>query len=165
MVAFDFASRSRFTGTLDTAGVTAIARAERAAQRRGAKGFYDDKRSFSPLAIRSDGDTIEVWLIPAAVYSARTRMVGGERGYVFTPNGRQLVREVDSFADYREIQLPDSGQIRIQSTQAAIPTFSEFVLANLLHDSGRWVAIETRRMTSFLVAGRGGDAWMHVARR
>ena len=74
------------------------------------------------LTCRFDGDTIEVWLIPASLLMGEPRTVGGERGYVFTPDGKQLIREMDSFTSYRSIVAPDSGQVRIVSSEATVPT-------------------------------------------
>lgn len=163
VVAVDLGSRARIDQPIDTTALIALERAELTAQRRGAKEYRSARRPYTPVSMRFDGDTIEVWLIPASLIMGEARTVGGERGYVFTPDGKQVVREIDSFADYRTVEVADSGQVRIVSSQISVPTISEFILANALHDSARSVAIVTRNRTSRLVPSPGGDVWLHVA--
>lgn len=161
--AVDFATRSRRTAPLDTSAVLAVARAELSAQLLGMKAYADANRQYTPMAFRFDGDSIEVWMIPAAVLTGQPVSVGGERGYHYTPDGRTLVREMDSFADFRQVTLPDSGVVVLRSTGTDVPTLTEFLLANALNDTGRTVSIILPWGQSTL-AGRGAQAiWLqHV---
>jgi hypothetical protein len=162
--AVDLATRTRRTAPLDTAAVLALGRAELAAQQRGAGAFAKANRQYAPLAFRVDGDSIEVWLFPVAILTGDPPSVGGERGYVFSPDGRTVAREVNAFDDFRALALPDTGTVRIASRELAVPSLSELVLTNLLNDAGRQVSIETQRETATLV-GRGGQAmWLRAPR-
>jgi hypothetical protein len=163
--AVDLGTHARRTAPLDTSRVLAVARAEQAAYSHGANTpFETEQRPFAPLAFRFDGDSIEVWLIPASLVMGPPFTVGGERGYLFTPDGRTLVRETDAFGDYRPIVLPDTGTVTIASRGTVFPSLSEMVLANALNAAGRPVAIQWAAGTSVL-AGRGDRAtWMHLSR-
>jgi hypothetical protein len=162
--AVDLAAHTRYTAPLDTVAVLAVARAEYAAQMRGAPSFLELKRPYSPIAFRFDGDSIEVWLIPVTLVRGQPFTLGGERGYVYAPDGRTLAREIDASADYRPIAVPDTGAVNIVSQSTSLPSLSELVLANGLNSIGRNVAIVWTRGTSAL-AGRGEQAvWIHLAR-
>lgn len=161
--AVDLATHARRTAPMDTTAVLAVARAELAAQSpRIVEGFYTAKRPYSPMAFRFDGDSIEVWLIPVSLVMGPPHTVGGERGFVFSPDGRTLAREVDAFADYRPIIVPDTGTVRIPSRSRSIPSLSEFVLANGLNRMGRAVAIEWSGVTSVLAGQDERAVWMHL---
>ncbi|MDQ6717860.1 MAG: hypothetical protein M3Z17_05880 [Gemmatimonadota bacterium] len=164
VVAVDLGSRARFTQPLDTGQLIALELAEWTAQRHGAAEYRSAQRMYTPVTLRFEADSIEAWLIPASLIMGETRTVGGERGYVFTPDGKQVVREMDSFADYRPIMLADTGQVRIVSSQETVPTISELVLANVMHDNGRSVAIVTHSLTSILVPS-GDDVWIHLVNK
>ena len=162
--AVDMLTHSRRREALDTGAVLAVARAELAAQRRGTKTYEDADRPYAPMAFRFDGDSIEVWMLPVAVLTGQPPSVGGERGYHYTPDGRTLVREVDAFADFRPLTLPDTGTVYIQGRGTEVPTLSEFLLANLLNQSGRPVTIVLPWGQSTLV-GRGAQAaWLHTVK-
>lgn len=160
--AVDLGTHARRTAPVDTAAVLAVVRAEMAAYARGAAAFETEKRPYAPVAFRFDGDSIEVWLIPASLVMGPPFTVGGERGYLFSPDGRTLVRETDASRDYRPFVLPDTGAVRITSRGTSVPSLSELVLANGLNGAGRNVSIEWGGVTSALV-GRGEQAaWMHL---
>lgn len=162
--AVDFVTRARRTEPLDTSAVLAVANAELAAQLRGVKAFEDAKRPYAPMAFRFDGDSIEVWMLPVAVLSGRPPFVGGERGYHYTPDGRTLVRETDSFADFRPLTIPDTGTVYITSRSTDVPTLSEFLLANALNGQGRMVSIRLPWGQSTLV-GRGAQSmWVQLVK-
>ena len=160
--AVDLVAQARRTAPMDTAAVLALARAEWVAQSRGAQSFASANRQYTPMTFRFDGDSIESWLVPVTLLIGPPFTLGGERGYVFTPDGRTLVREIDAFRDYRTFVVPDTGSVRIVSREQTVPALSEFVLANLLNEAGRSVSIDTRGVSSSL-AGRGATSvWMHA---
>jgi hypothetical protein len=160
--AVDLAAQARRTAPMDTAAVVALARAEWAAQSRGAESFASANRQYTPMTFRFDGDSIEAWLIPVTLLMGPPFSLGGERGYVFTPDGRTLVREIDASRDYRTVVVPDTGTVHLVSREQAVPALSEFVLANALNGAGRSVSIDMPGVSSVLV-GRGAAAiWMHV---
>jgi hypothetical protein len=165
-VAVDLASHTRRAAPLDTSGILALVRAEQAVYAHGgAEPFKQENRPFAPLAFRFDGDSIEVWLIPVSLIMGPTFTLGGERGFLFTPDGRTLIRESDGFADYRPFIIPDTGTVHIISRSAApttLPSLSEMVLANSLNYAGRDVAIQWGGITSVLT-GRGERAmWAQI---
>jgi hypothetical protein len=163
--AVDLAASARRTAPMDTAAVVALARAEWVAQSRGAESFAKTDRQYTPMTFRFDGDSIEAWLIPVALFTGEPFTLGGERGYVFTPDGRTLVREIDAFRDYRTVVIPDTGAVHIVSREQAVPALSELVLANLLNGAGRSVSIDMPGVSSTLV-GRGAAAvWMHLLQK
>jgi hypothetical protein len=164
MSAVDVQTRSRRQAPLDTTAVLAVARAELAGQLRGIKAYEDAGRPYVPVAFRFDGDSIEVWMLPAALLMGQSLSVGGERGYEFTPDGRTLVREIDAFADFRPLTLPDTGTVYIHSRGGDVPTLSEFLIANALNQQGRMVSIILPWGQSTLV-GRGAQAtWVQLVR-
>jgi len=160
----DFVTRARRTAPLDTAAILAVARAELSAQRRGMQAYVDAGRQYVPMAFRFDGDSIEVWMLPVAVLRGEPLSVGGERGYHYTPDGRTLVREVDSFADFRPVTVPDTGAVFITSRGTDVPTLTEFLLANALNERGRSVGMIMPWGQSTLV-GRGSQAmWVQLVK-
>ena len=162
----DFANRVRYRGNVDTTAILAEARAARAAVQKGMPSFVSAQRQFAPLSMRSDGDSIEVWLVPPGIFTGRAApTVGGERGFVFSPDGRTLAREIDASDRFRTISIPDSGLVVIRSSEDDLPLVSELIATNLLHDRGRDVQLVTNAYTSGLV-GRGSSAvWMQIKRR
>jgi hypothetical protein len=162
----EVASGALYMGRVDTAAMLAQARAQDDAERRGFASFERERRRFAPLSMRSDGDSIEVWLIPYGALMVRApSTVGGERGYIYSPDGRTLAREVDAFDRYRAISIPDSGRVEILSREENLPLVSELIVTNDLHDNGREVQVVTREYTSQLV-GRGSAAvWIQLRRR
>ena len=163
--AVDLASSTRRLEPIDTIAILAVGRATRAAQLRGMGAYQRLGRQYTPVAFRFDAGSIEIWLVPSAVLTGPPLTVGGERGYVFTPDGRVLVREIDAFDAMRALAFPDTGVVRVPSAEDAVPSMSEMVVANLLHDSGRRVAIDMRSDISMLV-GEGSDAvWVHIPRK
>jgi hypothetical protein len=100
-------------------------RAEQSAYAHGAaEAFQKENRPFAPLAFRFDGDSIEVWLIPASLVMGPPFTIGGERGYLFTPDGLTLVRTIDAFGDYRPIVVSDTGVVNIASRGTTVPSLS-----------------------------------------
>ena len=162
--AVDFTTRARRTAPLDTLAILAVGKAELAAQLEGMKAYEEAKRPYAPFAFRCDGDSIEVWMVPVAVLRGQPVSLGGERGYLFTPDGRTVVRRIDDFGELRTIIVPDTGTVSFTSRGRDVPTLTEFLVANLLNDRGRTVSITTPWGQSMLV-GKGGSAvWMQLTR-
>ena len=159
----DLAKHTRYLEPVDTVGILAEARAANEAVLKGFPAFQRAQRQFAPVSFRMDGDSLEVWLIPAgSVMGPKPTTVGGERGYVYAPDGRTLVREIDAFDRFRTIEIPDSGRVRIVSREKDLPLVSELSVANLLHNEGRDVQIVTDAYTSIL-AGQGRNAiWLQL---
>lgn len=159
---YDLTAKVRVTDRVDTAAVLAMARADWEAVRRGMPVFEAADRQFSPLAFRFDGDTIEIWLLPVSAFTGSPFSLGGEHGYIYSPDGGTLVREVDHFAEYRTITVPDTGVVTITSTQKGIPTLSEFFLANQLNARDRIVAINMPGLTSVLTGSGAQAVWTQL---
>jgi hypothetical protein len=161
----DFANSVRYRGSVDTAAILAEARATREGVRKGMPSFVSAQRQFAPLSMRSDGDSIEVWLLPAGLFVGRTPTIGGERGFVYSPDGRTLAREIDASDRFRTISIPDSGRVEIRSSEDNLPLISELIATNLLHDRGRDVQLVTNAYTSQLVGPGSSAVWVQIHRR
>ena len=158
----DFGTRQLYRGPVDTAAVLNLLRAQDAATERGYAAYEKAQRQFTPLAFRTDGDSIWAWLIP--ITPTPSPMLGGERGELYTPDGRTRVREVDGFAWYRAFAIPDTGTVVIVSKGDSLPTMTEMMAAKALNEAGRTVRIDTKARSSTL-GGRGSAAiWVHVRR-
>ncbi len=164
LAAVELALSTRRTEPLDTARIVAVDRASRTALSQASAQFTQEQRQFATYKHRFDGDSIEVWFVPAAVLNGQTLTVGGERGYIFSPDGAMLARIVDESAHMRRLAWPDSGLITITSLSRVVPSMTELLMANLLNRNGREVAIQTQTQVATLV-GQGSDAvWLFVAR-
>ncbi|MFL5597164.1 MAG: hypothetical protein ACJ77S_06855 [Gemmatimonadaceae bacterium] len=165
LVVLDLAKRARYSGPVDTTAILAEARAADEAVNKGFPAFLRERRQFAPFSMRSDGDSIEVWLVPIGVLAGRTpTAVGGELGFIYSPDGRKLVREIDAFDKYRLVQLADSGRVQIVSREDDLPLVSELIATNRLNDRGREVLLLTNTYASQLI-GRGAAAtWLQIRR-
>ena len=160
----DLAMHRRRTAPVDTAATLGVARAEQTALLKGSGVYEKADRAYAPMAFRFDGDSVEVWLIPVSNLTGDPFTVGGEHGYIFSPDGRTLAREVDAFADFRPVAVPDSGIVHIASQALLVPGLSELALANALNSMGRQVTIDMQRQSATL-HGRGSAAmWVFVGR-
>lgn len=164
MSAYDLSTGAVYAGAIDTARVAAVARAEWSGTNALAKQFEDAKRPGVPLTFRFDGDSIEVWLLPLPLLSGNPWSLGGERGAVYSPDGRRRVREIDEFARSRTATVPDTGTVRIPAPESRVPSLSEFLLANELNARGRDIVIELKGITSAL-SSKPGAPWLQVVRR
>jgi hypothetical protein len=154
-----------YLGTVDTTAVLNEALAMSAALKKGFPAFSDADRQFAPLSFRGDGDSIQVWLLPAERFMSETpSAVGGERGYVFAPDGRTLAREVDAFGRRRPIAIPDTGQMELVNRDDDVPLLSEMLVATALHRRGRTARLVTRAHVSQLVGPEPNSMWVHVRR-
>jgi hypothetical protein len=162
----DLSTNVRYLGPIDTTAILAEARAESDAELKGSPSFQRERRPFAPLSLRTDGDSIEVWLLPAGVLLGRTpSTIGGERGFIYSPDGRALAREVNAFDRYRTIAIADTGAVAILSQEEDLPLVSELIVTNALHNQGREVQVVTKAYVSQLV-GRGSTAvWFQLPRR
>lgn len=162
----DLANRLRYLERVDTAAILAEARALNEAILKGFPSFQQAQRQFAPLSFRSGGDSIEVWLVAlGSVMGRKAATVGGERGYIYSPDGRTLVREIDAFERFRTIEIPDSGQVRIFSHERDLPLVSELIVANLLFGEGREVQIITDAYTAVLAGREPNAAWIQLRKR
>ena len=165
--AVDLAMRRRRSAPVDTAAMLGVARAKQTAMLKRMGAYKKDDRAYAPMAaFRFDGDSVEVWLIPNSDLAGDPFSVGGEHGYIFSPDGRTLAREVDASADFRQVEVPYTGMVHIASHAVMVPTLSELVLANALNSMG-WpasVTIDMQRQSATL-QGRGPAAmWVFVGR-
>lgn len=160
--AVDLGSSTRRVKPLDTTAILAVERASRSAQIRGFDSYRKASRQYAPVELRLDGDSIEVWLIPVVVLMGSPVTVGGERGYVFAPDGRTVAREIDAFDAMRLLVLPDTGVVHIASPEHTVPSISEFMVANGLHDRGRQVVIDMLDDSAMLVGEGSSAAWLHT---
>lgn len=162
----DISKRVRYMGPVDTTAILAEGRAAQEAVLKGFPSYQREQRQFAPFSIRSDGDTIEVWLLPAGLLMGRMpSTVGGERGFIYSPDGRTLAREIDAFDRHRTIQIPDSGRVEIRSLEENLPLVSELIATNLLHDRGREVQLVTNVFAAQLVGPNAAATWIHIRRR
>jgi hypothetical protein len=162
----DIANGVRYLGTVDTTAILAVARAAQEAVLKGFPSFQRVERQFAPFAIRSEGDSIEVWLLPLGVLMGRTpSTVGGELGYVYSPDGGKLVREIDAFDRHRTFVTADSGRVEIPSREDDLPLVSELIAANRLHDQGRDVQLVTKAFAARLVGADPSSIWIQIRRR
>lgn len=162
----DLAEGARYLGAVDTAAVLNEARATSHAIRIGYEAFEKADRPFAPLSFRSDGDSIQVWLVPAELFMSQApSAIGGERGFVYGPDGRTLAREIDAFERHRAIAIPTTGRVEIASGEGDLPLMSEMILVSLLHRRGRDVQLVTKAFVSQLVGDEPNAMWVHMPRR
>ncbi len=162
-----FASKTAYTGRVDTMALLAEARALFAA-RKEADGMYRMARlNYGPVVIRGDGDSLEVWLVPPGTAALGQPMLGGMTGFVFSPDGKQLVRRVNEFSTRRMIGPPsDTAMIVIAAREQSFPSTSALVLARALARIGQPVVIDLANHQALLAPARQGTApvWMQRAR-
>jgi len=153
----NFGTMARSTVPLDTAALLGELRAKRVAMRRGAPTFVAERRQFAPFSYRDEKDgRVRVWLIPVSLFDGEA--LGGERWWVFAPDGATVLEAHDAGAQWRSFTIPATREVRISSTEADIPLLSEFLLANLLARAGRVPTIVTGTHASTLV----GNSWVQV---
>ncbi len=161
----DLANAVRDTAPVDTGAILAEARAASHATLRGHPQFEREQRQYAPFSIRSDGDSIEVWLLPATLLLGQVpTSLGGERGFIFSPDARTLVREIDAFDRFRTITPPLTGPVDLQSLETDLPLLSELLAMTRLHERGRIVSLSTKTYTSSLVGAEPNAMWVHSAR-
>ena len=162
----DIANGVRYLGTVDTTAILAEARAAREAVLKGFPFFAREKLQFAPFSMRSDGDSIEVWLLPLGLLMGRApSTVGGELGYIYSPDGRTLAREIDALDRYRVLPTPDSGRVEILSREDDLPLVSELIATNRLHDQRRDVELVTKAFAARLVGSDPSSMWIQIRRR
>ena len=91
--------------------------------------------------------------------------LGGERGYIYSPDGRTLGREVDAFDSFRRIAVADTGTVYLPSREEDLPLMSELIVANLLHGAGRDVQIVTNKYASHLTGPEPNSVWLQIQKR
>lgn len=161
----DVTDSAWYRGPVDTSAILAQARAANEAVVKGFPSFQREKRSFTPVSIRSDGDSIEVWLLPLGLFAQPVpTAVGGERAFVYSPDGRTLVREINAFDRHRVLTVPDTGLVEIVSRERDLPLVSELIATNRIHIGGREVRLVTASVISQLVRGPP-EVWVQLKRR
>lgn len=161
----DIAGSVRYPGPVDTSAILAQIRATTEAVIRGFPSFQQEKRAFAPVSMRSDGDSVEIWLLPLGLFAQPApTAIGGERAYIYSPDGRTLVREIDAFERHRALAVPDTGLVEIVSREDDLPLVSELIAANRLHTTGREVRVVTTAVISQLVRGPP-EVWVQLKRR
>jgi hypothetical protein len=162
----DLATAVRYLGPVDTAAILAETRVAREAVLKGYPAFQRDQRQFAPFSMRTDGDSIEVWLLPVGLLIGRTpSTVGGERAFIYSPDGRTLAREIDASDRFRSLAIPDSGRVDILSQEEDLPLVSELIATNLLHDRGRVVQLVTKTFAAQLTGTDASSMWIQIRRR
>jgi hypothetical protein len=162
----DLANGVRYLGPVDTTAILAETRVVREAVLKGYPAFQREQRQFAPVSIRADGDSIEVWLLPVGLFMGRTpSTVGGERAFIYSPDGRTLAREIDDSDRYRSLAIPDSGKVEILSQEEDLPLVSELIVTNILHDRGRVVQLVTKTFGAQLIGTDSNSMWIQIRRR
>jgi hypothetical protein len=162
----DIAKGERYLGPVDTAAVLAEARVAKEAVLKGFPSFQREKRQFAPFSMRSDGDSIEVWLLPIGLLMGRApSTVGGELAYIYSPDGRTLAREIDASNRHRTLPIPDSGVVELLSREDDLPLVSELIATNRLHNQGRDVQLVTKAFVAQLVGPDPTSVWIQIRRR
>ncbi|HMG11914.1 MAG TPA: hypothetical protein VK571_01960 [Gemmatimonadaceae bacterium] len=162
----DIAEGVRYLGPVDTTALLAEARVAQEAVLKGFPSFQREKRQFVPFSMRSDGDSIEVWLLPLGLVVGRApSTVGGELAYIYSPDGRILAREIDAFDRHRTLPIPDSGRVELLSREDDLPLVSELIATNRLHDQGRDVQLVTKAFAAQLVGPDPTSVWIQIRRR
>lgn len=165
MSTVDLISEERVQVPVDTARLLARACATADASLRGAPAYHAASRRFATVTLDAPGGAIEVWLLPADILGgSEVTAVGGERGYIYAPDGRTLTSEVDLFEAYRPVVLSDTTEIVITHHDLDLPPLSTMILASLIAEAGEVVTIETRTRRSILAGGGAEGVWMHVRR-
>lgn len=162
----NLATGARDTAPLDTAALLAEAHAGRDGGRLGFAPYARDHIQYAPFSMRTDGDSIEVWLLPTSLLLGGVpKSLGGERGFVYAPNGRTLVREIDAYAKLRPVTIPDTGAVVLKSLEPDIPLLSELFVVNVLSESGRQAGVETDTFLSMLVGNGPAGFWAQMRRK
>ena len=157
------ARKTREVTPFDTAGMIAECRAMYTGLRSGALPDNQTAWQFAPSVIRSDGDTIEVWLVPTALLMGESEIaLGGERGFLFAPNGKTLVRHIDARPKQRVFRVPADGPIAIPSSKDDIPLLTELFAVNTFHLRGRAASVSTKTFNSALVGAEPNSMWLQM---
>ncbi len=156
----DLSTMTRDTAAVDTLAILAEERAADAGLTKGYPLFERANRQFAPFSMRTDGDSIEVWLIPLGlVMTQAPRTVGGERAFIFSPDGRTLVREIDAADRYRPVTIPPAGPVEITSQEDDLPLVSELLMVNMLNRQGRDASVVTKTYRAQLVGRDPTAIW------
>jgi hypothetical protein len=163
--AVDLRTGQRWTAPLDTAAAVAPRLALRDAFAEGAAPFEANNRPFGPIAIRLDGDSIEVWFLPGELLQpGGPRAFGGEQGFVYAPDGRTRARRIAESLPYQTWSAPDSGLVTLVS-ETDEPPLAHVLAFYVLQARRREVVLETR-MHTLRPAGPGMMApWIIQKRR
>jgi hypothetical protein len=162
----DLANGVRYLGAVDTTAILAETRVTGEALLKGFPSFQREARQFVPLSMRTDGDSIEVWLLPVGILMGRSpSTVGGERAFIYSPDGRTLARAIDASDRYRSLAIPDSGNVEILSQEEDLPLVSELIVTNILHDRGRAVQLVTKMFGAQLIGTGSNSTWVQMRRR
>jgi len=159
--AVNLTQRTPHAEPLDTSALVAAARARRDALVRGGRTM---ERQFAPFILRTNAESLEVWLMPLSIVTGEPLSSGGERGYVYSADGRTVIRTVDAVAVFETITAGPADQITIVRRNARLPLLSDLLVANLQLLQGRAVHIELAQVTSTLVNPAVGGAWIHTKR-
>jgi hypothetical protein len=164
--AVDIRDGHRISTPIDSARFLGEARALRLASENARGTLQAGKRRFSPLIMRGDGDSVEVWFLSLPYLTGDTVLtVGGELGYIISPDGRSLGRAIDHFAAFRQVAIDSTQGVTVISTETDVPTLTEVILANVLHTNGVRCVLRTTAYDSMLMGPPGRNAMWANTRR
>ena len=147
---------------LDTAGVTARARAIHHAAALLPNAFTSSGIRFNPYVV-SDTTGLEVWVLPAWQPNGAA-VFGGEAEYTFDPSGHDLRGSRVLPGPLRWYRPDSTVAFRLDSNAPDVPTVGDLFYFYLVRRYFKSVRIQTPKYSSSLVRTDSGEIWVHVVR-
>jgi hypothetical protein len=145
----------------DTAEILVLLRAQRYADWLTWKDSAAGPRGL-PVVYRAD-TVIHVWIFPLVRQTDTSRLVGGERHYVFPSDAKKEI----SAAPVPPVRpvLRVGGSWLIKSVGDSIPTLSEILAAYVLAEDRQEVTIELPKRFLKLVTATNAGAWIWLPKK